>query len=283
MLRVPAGERHLLHRGAHRNRRTHRRRIDPDGIGLRPLRRNEAVQNHQAGVVRPVLFGAPVDRRDTRRGGEHRAQQFRLRRVDGHRQRGLRRQFQFGMIVVRESCHAATGGRPACPRRWCDIRTRLPTPRPAPACSGARPGGHAARRPRRSEIERQVHGVRPRAVIARRPRRSPRRPESAPLRRMPTLRRPTFSTLSGIADHAQIARQRGGAGIARRGPSRADEGDFARRGGRPAPARGARTASAWSRFSAVAPGCDAAIASSIFLRSGSNAVAGVASRRRAPA
>ena len=64
-----------------------------------PLRRDEAVQDHQPLIVRPVLFRLAIDRVHARRGREHRAQQVGLVRINSHRQTGLRRQFQLGMIV----------------------------------------------------------------------------------------------------------------------------------------------------------------------------------------
>ena len=103
MVGVPVVERGLLHRGAHRDGGAVGGRIDPDGIGLRPLRRDEAVEDHQAVIVGPVLFGPAVDGGDARRAASTGRQQFGLGGVDHHLERGLRGQFEFGVIVVGEA------------------------------------------------------------------------------------------------------------------------------------------------------------------------------------
>ncbi len=84
-------ERHLLDGLADGNGRALGGRIDPDGIGRGPLRRNEAVQDHQAAVVGAVLLRLAVDGGDARRGGEHGPQQVGLVGIDGDGESGLRR------------------------------------------------------------------------------------------------------------------------------------------------------------------------------------------------
>ena len=90
-----------------------------------------------------------------------------------------------------------------------------------------RPRRYPARRPRRSEIERQGHGVLPGAVIA------DGHVDFPEFRVRPAAPHTDFTQphvlhIVGNRNHAQIARQGRGRGIARRGPSRADECDLAR-------------------------------------------------------
>ena len=91
---IPALECRLFDGGADGYRRAFGRWIDPDGIGGRPLGRNEAVEDHQAAIIAAVFLRLAVDRGNPRGGREDGAQQIGLAGVDGHGKRGQRRQLE---------------------------------------------------------------------------------------------------------------------------------------------------------------------------------------------
>ena len=130
--------------------------------------RDEAIENDEALIVGAVLVRAAVNGGDARGGAENRAQQIGLRGVNDDRERGLRRQFEFRVIVVGVAVVRAKGARLEYRRRWCGIRTTPRIPRLAASVSGFDPAATRPAVPGRSEIERQVDRVRTRAVVAHR-------------------------------------------------------------------------------------------------------------------
>ena len=177
---------------------------------------------------------------------------------------------------------AERGGRRACRRRWCDIQTSFRLrPGLQRHVDASRPPTRPAG-PGRSEIERQGYVVRTRAVVAHGDVDLPQfgiglaapHARSCEARHFPRCRESRSRADCAVA---RPCRDRAARYVPRR------RRQFRRRGGLPAPCTWRANKHRLVEVERRGPGCDAAIAASIFLRSGSKALPGWPARRRAPA
>jgi hypothetical protein len=120
---------------------------------------SETVQDHQAAIVRPIVFRLAVAGLDARVAAEQRPQQLGLVRVHHHRKHGLGGHVEIRAVILREGvvrrqAHAQDSRRAAAKfERGFRIGARR-------QLQAARPHGYAAGRtagrPRRSELQRDA-------------------------------------------------------------------------------------------------------------------------------